>query len=111
MMARPRRPLTSVEKAFPCPRCGAGLGERCRNPGGTFYNKFTHADRGRGAGTGAEYTVTCCRNCRHPGGQHVLDDGCRLCRDCPGWKEGGRLAWSDRKTDDLLAAMEGQGSE
>lgn len=52
------------------------------------------------------YPVMLCVHCRHPGGQHVLDGGCRLCPDCPGWGEqqGARGYWSDRKTAEFLAA-------
>jgi hypothetical protein len=104
-VARRRRPLTPAEKESPCPRCGAGPGERCKNPGGIYYGQYAHAGRTRVAATGAEYRVTCCRNCRHPGGQHVIDGGCRLCRECPGWLEGEMRTWSDRMTEDLLAGM------
>ena len=53
------------------------------------------------------YPVMLCVHCRHPGGQHVLDGACRLCRDCPGWgdHQGAHGYWSDRMTDELLAAM------
>jgi hypothetical protein len=46
------------------------------------------------------YWVRACRACFHPGGLHVIDDGCRYCQ-CPGWKEGGKRHWSDRETYDL----------
>jgi hypothetical protein len=107
-VARARRPLTTAEKMNPCPRCGATPGERCKNPGGMYYGEYVHARRSRIAGPGAEYMVIACRNCRHPGGQHLIGSGCRLCRDCPGWEEGSRLAWSDRKTDELLAAADAE---
>lgn len=56
------------------------------------------------------YPVMLCAHCKHPGGQHVLDGDCRLCADCPGWgdRPGVRGWWSDRMTDDLLAAMEAE---
>jgi hypothetical protein len=56
----------------------------------------------------ATYPVYLCGSCRHPGGQHIAGKGCRLCRDCPGWDEERmkRGTWSDRMTDELLAAIE-----
>jgi hypothetical protein len=53
------------------------------------------------------YPVYLCGSCHHPGGQHIAGEGCRLCRDCPGWDEGRmkRGMWSDRMTDELLAAI------
>jgi predicted RNase H-like HicB family nuclease len=44
-----------------------------------------------------------CVGCRHPGGQHVLDGGCRLCPNCPGWGEhqGVHGYWNDQMTFDL----------
>lgn len=55
------------------------------------------------------YPVMLCVHCGHPGGQHVLAGGCRLCADCPGWGDhhGVPGHWSDRMTDELLAAIEG----
>lgn len=101
-MARPQRPLTVAEERFCCARCGAEPGERCVNPGGKFYSKGAHAPRERQAESLEEYTVTACGNCSHPGGQHIIDKGCRLCRDCPGWAAGAKRKWSDRMTDKLL---------
>jgi hypothetical protein len=55
------------------------------------------------------YEVIVCGGCLHPGGQHVLGGGCRLCRDCPGWDEAQTThgTWSDQQTAELLAALRG----
>ena len=116
-MARARRPLTEAERERSCGFCGARAGERCVNLDGGVYGG-THAARKGKAIISREpyrrdphenYPVTLCGNCRHPGGQHVVDGGCRLCRDCPGWDDSRAVAgqWNDRKTDELLAAMTG----
>lgn len=57
------------------------------------------------------YEVDVCGRCHHPGGQHVWGQGCRLCTDCPGWVESLRKRgwWSDRQTNELLAAMKAIG--
>jgi hypothetical protein len=68
------------------------------------YSGYVHAGRGQ-MPSRREYSVPGCRTCRHPGGQHVLGGGCRLCRECPGWAEGGMRTWSDQMTADLLAAI------
>jgi hypothetical protein len=53
-----------------------------------------------------QYPVMGCRHCKHPGGQHASDGACRLCRECPGWEISSlSVLWSDRMTDELLAAM------
>ncbi len=49
---------------------------------------------------GEVYWLLACCHCQHPGGLHVIDDGCRFCQ-CPGWEEGGMRYWSDRQTYDL----------
>ena len=57
-----------------------------------------------------QYPVMLCPHCGHPGGQHVVfQERCRLCLACPGWGDshGVQGRWSDRQTDELLAAMEG----
>ena len=117
-MAKPRRALTDTERAKACGFCGARPGERCTNPDGSFYSTGAHAARegadgrlNRGFGgrdPDEEYPVDTCGHCSHPGGQHVLGGGCRLCAICPGWDAGSCLRdwWSDRMTDELLAAME-----
>ena len=46
-----------------------------------------------------QYRVQLCAACDHPGGQHIIDRGCRLC-DCDGWVEGVNGWWSDRMTSD-----------
>lgn len=92
-------------RASACPRCDAAPGDRCRTPAGKPYSGYVHAGRQRPSRR--EYSVVGCRNCLHPGGQHVLDDSCRLCRECPGWAEGGTRTWSDEMTADLLATMDG----
>lgn len=43
------------------------------------------------------YWVQACRNCFHPGGLHIIGDGCRFCQ-CPGWEPGEDRRWSDRET-------------
>ncbi len=43
------------------------------------------------------YRVQLCATCDHPGGQHIIDRGCRLC-DCVGWVKGLPGWWSDRLT-------------
>jgi hypothetical protein len=52
------------------------------------------------------YPVMLCIGCKHPGGQHVLGGGCKLCPNCPGWGEqqGAHGYWNDQMTFDLLAA-------
>lgn len=110
-MARARRPLTELEQSKPCPLCGAQPGQRCTNPGGDFYATGSHAARRTGAARQASsrqnrtYRVLVCLNCQHPGGAHIVDGGCRLCRECPGWVQNGKLSWSDHKTREMLAAM------
>jgi hypothetical protein len=47
-----------------------------------------------------DYDVQLCRNCKHPGGQHIDDDGCK-CGQCPGWAPGGIGRWCDEMTDAL----------
>ena len=110
-MARPRRPLAEAERTRPCGFCGAASGERCANRDGSVY-PGTHAARRAGNARPHEnYPVTLCGTCAHPGGQHVVDKGCRLCRGCPGWDEGNTVAghWNDQKTDDLTAEMRENG--
>lgn len=52
----------------------------------------------------AGYTVSLCGNCRHPGGQHRIGRGCRLCAGCPGWDDsGGTGRWTHRMTMDAEA--------
>jgi hypothetical protein len=118
MSGRPRRPLSRAEETRTCGFCGATAGERCLNQDGTLYGR-THGARETGAVTrrplspppDRPYQVDLCGTCRHPGGQHVIGEGCRLCRDCPGWDEAARKrgTWSDRMTDELLAAIEAGG--
>jgi hypothetical protein len=51
------------------------------------------------------YKVTLCLSCRHPGGQHILGAGCRLCGSCAGWwPSPATSAWSDRMTMNIEAA-------
>lgn len=61
--------------------------------------------------SGVRYRVDLCGRCHHPGGQHIIESGCRLCRDCTGWDETNseRGLWSDRLTGELLAALEDEG--
>lgn len=120
-MARPRRELTEAERTRPCRLCGASPGERCRNPGGKLYSGAHAARVGRSARRAPpspapkrQYRVSLCGTCLHPGGQHIIGTGCRLCRDCPGWDEARSVPgmWSDQETDELLAAAKagGEGS-
>lgn len=51
------------------------------------------------------YWVIVCRHCHHPGGLHVIDDGCRFCQ-CPGWEAGGEMRWSDQETWDLAGTRD-----
>lgn len=44
-----------------------------------------------------QYRVQLCATCEHPGGQHIIDKGCRLC-DCEAWEEGRQGWWSDADT-------------
>lgn len=37
--------------------------------------------------------VRLCAGCAHPGGQHILNGGCKLCPACPGWAEGAYGRW------------------
>lgn len=115
-MGRPPRPLTETERTKPCSFCGARPGERCRIPGGQLYGGV-HVARRTGIPQrrpltpppDRAYQVDLCGACGHPGGQHIDGKGCRLCRDCPGWDEERRKRgeWSDRMTDELLAAPGG----
>lgn len=44
------------------------------------------------------YLVDLCRSCDHPGGQHYMESGCRLC-GCEEWTEPARRArWTDEMT-------------
>lgn len=40
-----RRSLTDIEKARHCALCGARPGERCTNPGGSYYAAGVHSPR------------------------------------------------------------------
>jgi len=53
------------------------------------------------------YQVTLCLRCRHPGGQHLLnEDTCRLCACAGWWASPSKSAWSDRMTERAQAALE-----
>jgi DNA-binding Xre family transcriptional regulator len=58
---------------------------------------------GRTRPAGEAYRVEVCWHCQHPGGQHILNGGCRLCADCAGYQSGDTAMWSDRMTADVLA--------
>lgn len=58
------------------------------------------------------YKVTRCLSCHHPGGQHILGAGCRLCGSCAGWDPAqATSAWSDRMTMKAKAALALPGPE
>lgn len=54
------------------------------------------------------YRVSLCRKCSHPGGQHILDGGCRLCAECDGWEDGGKGWWTHGDTIREANAYEGR---
>jgi hypothetical protein len=110
MMGHPRRPLIAVECVRPCPSCGARPGQRCSGSGGRLLPEPHAARWGTPAERRKRYAVVLCGGCYHPGGQHSIRGGCRLCRDCPGWDEARvrRGWWSDWVTDELRAALGNQ---
>lgn len=57
-----------------------------------------------------QYRVQLCATCDHPGGQHIIGKGCRLC-DCAEWVEGVGGWWSDRLTLNWEAARTGRSTE
>ncbi len=100
-----------------CPECGTLMAvnkdgqfrlHRSRDGGDCPGSRKKPRTRGRTASArdlDERYTVTLCRNCSHPGGQHLARTGCK-CGFCGGWSEGGTGYWTDRMTDQLEAGEE-----